>query len=898
MFDAKKYRKAVIGLERDKERMALLSDATREFQGEDGITAIARLNLAELFAVEPSMRGPELEKHLSSVEATLNPLVKKSRQPAQLLKRLLGLLRQSGEPVHTPEFWAGLAKARVRALREQLAEFARAVAQERPLKVVLAAQVAEQAAGAGLAGVTEQELVKALSDHGVRVTSDFEVPKIIVHPSVGKVTGFPEFRTIVDVLTRPERHGDIRVVDELAFGEPLCRPGQEAVREAKERLERQEARVDEKARQAAQNALSSLATDYASPEKLHALALATLARTTEELLQRGLPLPIVRDELVKRGVHKVDAARLVTKLSATTQVLNLNDVTERLASGALGEARRLLDALPVQEGEEPGERDRVTAQVEAAEKKKDDSVARYESAVRARDYVAAATALRDALAVDPQDEELRARLGRLPPLPPANVVTRTEGRSLTVSWTADGEESVRYTVVRTTGGVPANREDGDLLAGDLDRTLFRDENPPVGTRVRYSVFATRDGSLYSDPASAVCVVLPPPFDLAASAGETDVSLSWGTPPEAADVIVTRTAPDGGQHKHRPSTPGQLSATGLVTGTRYRFSVQAVYLLAGGGRQVSEAVEADATPRGAIRAVDDLHVESVDGGHRASWASIAGYPVELWVLPVAAQVGSGDRLSQAELASLRGSRLTLRPGGGADGRTVREFDTLENVSLLVPVTLDGDGGLAGTPRITGSAPSVRTPTAERLGDQLRLSWQWPRGDYLIEVGWTSGGHRASRRFSRTRYNEEGGARIPEADGISDVTLATVVRAGTREWVSSPVPVPVSGTAPVVRYSLAVKRSRLSGRGTARVTVESPAFGGAVRSLTVLKEAKFMPASSQDGTVVDRRLLDFTEQRSLTYELNLGRVTAPFWVRLFPEPDSAVRFEDPPTSQMRG
>lgn len=897
-FDAKQYRKTVlIPLEKDKERMAVLQQAIRDLQGAEGVAALARLDMAALFAVEPSMGGADLERHLSGIEVAFNSPSARNRRSAQLLKKLLELLRRSEVSVTGPAFWAKMAKARTQAMRVELDAFARAVAQEHPLKVVPADQVADLAAGTGLGGVAESDLVDALSAHGVRVTPDFEVPRVRVSSAVRGVTDFPEFRTVVDVVTRPEQPDGIRVIDGLSFGDPVRGLGPGDVAGAKELLQRQGARVEEGARQAAQNALAAL-SDCASPAELHTLILAALAETVENLLRRGVPRVTVHDELCKRGVHRIDAARLVTKMSASTKVLSLNDVTERLADGALSEARRMLDSLPEAEGAERDERARLVERVEAAERKKDRSVARYESAVKARDYGAAATALRDALAVDPRDEDLRALLQRLPPLPPGNLSLRVDGHALVAAWNADGEEAARYAVVRTVDGVPANPRDGHLLADDYAGTLFRDERPPVGARVRYSVFATRDGVLYSAPATDTRVVLPPPFDLGASAGTSQVSLSWGTPPEAVGVIITQTAPDGSQRTHGPMTPGQLSITGLTTGTRYRFSATAVYLMENGQRRESAAVSADATPRGAIRTVDDLRIESFPDGHRASWSTIADYSVELWALPVAARVEPGTRLSQSELSGMRGRRLTLRPGGGVAGRTVGEFDTLSEVDLLVPVTVDGDGGLLGTPRITGSAPDVRTPTVERLGGELRLSWQWPQGDHLIEVGWSAGGRRTTRRVSRTAYNDGGGVRIPEAEPVSDITLATVVRAGSREWVSAAVAVPVSEPAPTVRYTLQVKRSWLGGKGTATVTVESARYRGRLRVLTVLKESKFMPGDASDGTVVDRRDLDLTEERPLTFELSLGKVVTPFWVRIFAEPGSGVRLEDPPTNRMRG
>lgn len=891
-LDAAKYKNSVlVPLAKDKARLDVLQQVIRDVQGAGGVSAAARLNASELFAVDPGMGATELAAHLKSLEMTYNK--QKNLPSAGLLKKLLDLFGK--DKVGDPGFWAGLASSRGQALKGQLAEFAHAVAEEQPLDVVTPEQLSEIAAGMGLGGLPEADLAAALAEQGVEVRSDFEIPKVALPPAIRKVTEFPEFRTIVDVVLRPEQPTDMSVIEELTFGSPARRLEPADVAAAKQRLQQQEAQVEERARQAAQNALGAL-TELKAASEIHALTLAAIADATEDLLRRGLPRVAVRAELVKRGVRPIDASRLVAKLSASTQVLGLSDVTDRLTEGALGEARRLLDALPTLDGEDADERARVITSVETAENKKRQFVAQYEASLKSRDYVAAATALRDALSVDTQDDDLRGKLARLPPLPPASLSLRVDGRSLEVTWSADGDDAIRYAVVRTTAELPVNHKDGDVVATGIEATNFRDDKAPIGTLVRYSVFATRDGSSYSDPATATSVVLPTPYDFAASPGTTDVSLSWATPPEAAGVVVTETAPDGPRKEHRPATPGQLAVGGLRTGTKYRFSAKAVYLLAGGERRESAAVELDATPRGSIRSVDDLRVEAAPAGHAARWSSVVGYTIELWALPITAHVTPGTRITSAELTNLSGRRLTLRPGSGGSGETVREFDALPDVSLLVPITLDGDGGLVGTPQVAGSAPSVQKPTSERFGDEIRLSWEWPKGDYMVEVSWQVGSRRNTRRVSRTSYNNDGGVRLLSSEVSDAVTLATVVRAGSQEWVSAPISVPVSGIAPSVKYALSVKRSKFGGKGTVAVSVESPQFRGSVELLTVLKEAKFMPNASSDGTVVDRRMVDLSSGRN-SFSLDLGKVVAPFWVRVFPS-SSGVRVEDPPTSQMRG
>lgn len=891
-FDVANYKNSVlIPLAKDKARLEILQQVIRDAQGTSGIDAAARLNALELFAVEPSMSATELAAHLKSLEMVYNK--QKNLPSAGLLKKLLDLF--GPEKSQDPAFWAGLASSRGKALKGQLAEFANAVAEEHPLDVVTPVQVTELAAGMGLQEVPELDLIAALAMQGVQVYPEFQIP-VADLSQTRKVTDFPEFRTIIDVICRPEKHSEIAVIDEFSVGSPSRKILPKDVRGAQVLLQQQESRVEAKARQAAQNVLAALSL-LTTADELHALVLASFAETTESLVRRGVPKTQVRKELIQLGLRTLDASRLVAKFAGTTQVRGLGFVSELLANGALSEARRYFDSLPTIGAWDEDEHAKVKRSLEQAETKKQLLMSQYETAIKSRDFVAAATALSDALRIDTQDDDLRSKLDRLPPLPPANVSLRVNGRSLEAIWSADGDETVRYSVVRTTAEVPVNHKDGNIVASSLDSTRFRDDKVPIGILVRYSVFATRDGSSYSDPATATLVVLPSPADLAASAGATDVSLSWVTPPEAADVVVTETAPDGTWKEHRAVTPGQLVVKGLTTGMKYRFSAKAVYLLTGGQKRDSAAVELDITPRGSIRPVDDLRVDAVSAGYRARWTSVVGYTIELWALPITAHVTPKTRITSAELKNLSGRRLALRPGTGRDGETVREFDALSDVNRLIPVTLDGNGGLVGKSQVAGSAPSVLKPTSERFGEELRLSWEWPRGDYTVEVGWQNGNTRITRRVSRTSYNDNGGVRLPAAEVSGEVTLATIVQSGSQEWSSAPVSVPVSLVAPAIKYVLSIKRSIFGGKRTVTVTLESSHYDGIVGLQTVLKEAKFMPNNPSDGTVVDRRTVDLSSGRC-SFSLDLGKIVTPFWVRVFPESSSGVRIEDPPTNQMRG
>ncbi|MGV1004585.1 MAG: Hsp70 family protein [Candidatus Nanopelagicales bacterium] len=311
-FDAATYKNTVlVPLAKDKAQLEVLQQVIRDLQGSGGINAAARLNAGELFAVDPGMAGPQLVSHLKSLEMTYNK--QKNLPSAQLLKKLLDLFGK--DKTGDPAFWAGLAASRGQALKGQLDEFAKAVAVEQPLRVVTPEQAAEHAKGMGLPGMPDADLARALAKRGVEVHPDFEIPKVPLPTAIRRATEYREFRTIVDVVLRPEQPSDIAVIDELAVGNPARVIVPEDIVVAQQLLRQQEGRVELGARRAAQNALHALSR-LTSPSDLHALVLAAIADQAEDLVRRGLPRVSVRNELIRRGIRQTDAGRLVAKFAA------------------------------------------------------------------------------------------------------------------------------------------------------------------------------------------------------------------------------------------------------------------------------------------------------------------------------------------------------------------------------------------------------------------------------------------------------------------------------------------------------------------------------------------------------------------------------------------------------
>lgn len=899
-FDAKAYDAEILKpLVKDKAQLAEIQRAVREIQDSAGAKELAGLDLRRLLAI-PTDTG-DLTAHLESVKRHLNK--RNTMSAAQLLHKLIAVLESSGVGITTPAFWNQLTSAKTEALKAKVLEFAAAIAAEhQALKVITRENLEEKARTQGfLATVSIGELAAAVQGVGIAVRPDFELPRTAVPRAISELSKHTEYRSIIDVLLLAEsgRPTSIRVIDTLTYGAGSAISPAHVAAASKAA----ESGKDSDALQAAQKALTLIRADFLDPTSLHQLVLATFVANAQEMLARGELLASALARLSSdTGLDAIDAARLLSKLSGTASTRGLRDVTNLLAEGALADARRTFVAVADPQQFDAAEIERVEGLLTAAEQRKSTSVAAYEAAMKARDYGAAASALSQAVNVDKQDSRLQKLLENLPPAAPEHLVAKqiADGAVL-LSWSY-GNEDARFIVVRNTGRhAPANAADGAQLVRDHPGNVFADSNAPVGKWTYYSVFAEKRG-ITSLPASAKQIVLPAPADVSASTSLTEVTLMWRLATEAVGLQITRINPDGTKVPVNAPSGSRVTVSGLATGSRYRFVLEAIYILQDGSRVVSPSVSVDATPRGAMKAVTDLLVGDArlpDGrdGHRATWIEPGGFPVELWSFPVDVKLpNTGTEVVLDELDSIDGRRVggVL---GAVDGRTGLNFGKLRELRTVAAITVDGDRGLFGTTAVVGSAPNVRNARVDRHGDELVVSWEWPHGDYSAAVTWSQHGALESRRCTRAEYKGEGGFRIRHAAEINRISVATVAFGNGSEWMSQPVEIVLPAQLPIISYELDIPPLRFGRRKCVRAVVHPNGYKGQLSLTAVVRTGSIMPSCIDDGEAVKQLDLRLDDTTPVEAEFDIPRAKSPFWVRLFLNNHTA-KLQDPPTNQLKG
>lgn len=904
-FDGKTYKREVLEpLAKDAARMERLRNVVRALEGSKSELThmLGPLDLDTLFCVSPTTAEAQLPTHLKTVQRSLNKY--ENLQSSHLLLELLQRLRDQHD-ADKPGFWEAARKERKRGEASQLANYGRTIKEECPLGVILEKTAREAADSMGLKSSSDDALKKALAHEQVQVVGDFDVPE--VEPQILKVVGdtlqHPGLRTLADVLLFGEEQApsEVRILDEFTFGvrRTALRAGD--IKQAMLRSEKALGEGDKVP--AVQRCLTRLESECRSDDDLRDVALAAAAAKTDMLIAAGSPRKTIYERLVDDGIDPFDAARLVTKLVSSAsagraETLTLQMAEDALVSGRLSEARRIITEV-ARLGKDADSCNELQTRIGSAEAEKKKLVTKSDKARSAANYDEARGALREALMLDREDEELRTSLDRLPPGSPRSLQIRAAGADATLSWSADPDHSVRYTVVRAVGRVPAHQKDGDVLAKGLAQSSFTDKHPVVARDATYAVFATRDGDAFSAPVTESIRILPEPNGLTASPTVDSVDLSWSTPSKAAGVVIRMRSLDGIVKDFEVSSAGHLAARGLITGRKYHFAASAIYLV-GGKREESAPVELDATPRGRAKPVSHFEVRHLTGSiHRAEWNVIRGYDVQLWALPLGVSIEEGLHVTFARLKDDGGRLLpthSIRESGGkASGR----FDPGRMFARVIPVTVDGDGGLAGSSAVAGVLPAPTDVVADRLGDELRLSWTWPDAAQDILVAWKDGGLQRDRRISRARYRAQGGVRLVNADHLSDISLVATAPLGDEIVRSGATAVSLGGPAPPqVFYEIKLKKTVLGKSYTATIDARTENFSGRLPVTIVVKRGSIMPAEAGDAGHALPATLDLSGSASTTISVDLGKHSSPFWVRVFPDTPDVVRLQDPPTVQMRG
>ena len=240
------------------------------------------------------------------------------------------------------------------------------------------------------------------------------------------------------------------------------------------------------------------------------------------------------------------------------------------------------------------------------------------------------------------------------PPAPTNLAATAGNGQVALTWTASaGAKS--YDVYR---GTSAGGESGTPVATGITTASYTNSGLTNGTRYYFKVAAVNASgtSPSSNEASATpSVAAPPaPTNLAATAGNAQVSLTWTASGGATSYNVYRGTSAGGESGTAVATgitTTSYTNTGLTNGTKYYFKVAAVN--AGGTSPMSN--EASATPAASTSTSMDCGTTSPPAGWIADTG--AGGSTRSWTNAVNTALLTGTIPPQSVLQTGRIGNLT-------------------------------------------------------------------------------------------------------------------------------------------------------------------------------------------------------------------------------------------------
>lgn len=920
-FDSAKYKTEVVKPISSSKYAKVLADALAEMKRPD-VSRPSALDLAFLYQVTPSIPDAELSAWLNNVLKCWNNEFQKTKnaqakQAADRVRQLHELLVRKNPQFTTQTWWSASLAEKKMAAQAIIAKLSAALGHTSyaALGSITDDRLSAIAASDGsFAALDASDRISAAAKAGINVVKAAEIPDdsglgVNAYAQLKSALADAVQPSIVHAVFAKNPPPAFGLLDNSETGKPLRFkaagfPALDLVRVVAALGETDKSSAPDVT--ARGRALSSLKSAAEKGADLSTVALFHLADQAAQMCSSGV-LHLAYEHLVSIGLNKTDAARIVLSIDTATEA-RVKDTPESvralLADGALQDASDALTRL-----ESTAHPDAAAIRVEfTTQRAKVDELRRAAAAsTRRMDIPSARAALTEAIRLDRDNDELPRDLASLPPEPPASVsvgsfVDSASGETqVRVSWQPGlgSDADTRFKVVRKLGSAPGDVGDGDAV-GDARSGPIIDTKPPAVELVHYSVFATR-GKAYSMPTSASITVLPPVARLTLSATPTGIGGHWVNPARASEILVTQIDANGTRTRIPLSNPTSFLSEGLTQGAKYRFEVQVRYLSRSGSVVAAEPVVAEAIPRTEAKPVPTLTVKpavSADGtcGVVAQWSRQHAHEVQLWSFPQPPPWSYGTRVS-AE--ALRGKGSQVR-GHVADKTSVSTLtgDVPSGLLYYTVVTVAGDDRVIGQSSELGICAPVGNPRAERYGDEVVLSWDWPSADYSVRAVWSGPSTSGQDTISKTRYDQRGGMRIRVGAGHSEIRLTTFIEHAEGDWLSPMRSVSVTSASAIIRYSITWQKKMFGGAPGFDVTVTTDSSVSSGDLVVGYRADRVMPNSLKRVEEIERYPLRLAAGESVTYHVALPKMPKQYWVRCFLDGAEGIRIIDPPTDDLRG
>jgi hypothetical protein len=496
-----------------------------------------------------------------------------------------------------------------------------------------------------------------------------------------------------------------------------------------------------------------------------------------------------------------------------------------------------------------------------------------------------------ALAADlPDVEQMRQQW---PPAQPRTLTAVIDGARVLVRWSPSISTAgaLRYVVRRSTSGAAVP---GEIIA-ETAGTSVEDPIPPVNVPCSYSVVAIREGVASAAVRNGTPIWLRP--EVAGLRVEPDdglIAASWSVPAGASRVVARR-AEGRPPRDAQDGDPVALHGNGFID-RRVRYGVTYHYLVTVGylepdGREIMTAGQRftgmSVKPPQPVRPLTLEAAPDEPGSLVARFPPPTGGTVELREFDGIPPHSYGTRLPASSVPGRRRSGVPVAAGLKCEAPT--------GAVVLVAVTVNGERAVIGDHAVWVPMAKVPTVDAERRGDGLHLSWEWPPDVVEMEVRWRADEQAwHSMVVSHARYDAEGGVHLPRRGDRTEIEVAVVVRGLNQRRVGPPhrvlVVAPVAAPYTVRRRGLRRNKVVATVHVTRKVCIP--------RLLLLASMDDLLPLRATDGQVL-AELID-VETDPVTpavLRASLPRRAGPYFLRCFAPPGDIVELGDPPREQLR-
>ncbi len=872
-------------------------------------------DLLTRYAVDVTMDSAALRERTDSVVRLWNKAAMKAGPTGlvcqQLLREHEELKRSGSADLTNPRWWRAWERSRHQQLGSEIADLvAQLRASHGELGVITHNQL--RAAAAAHPTLGDAEIDQASTAAGLQIVEPVELP------TAAGMRGRLESLNTTLLAAGVDSIPRLLFPDLSTFGLlagfsvtplPTDRDAALSPQVARARGQDLDKAPDSPATRAKRAAVGILVSEANGGADLTALALFHLLQAVRDSHADGAQPRTLFTLLTRSGLRCADAGRIVVSLLAEPGGRRdpLAAVTDLLGQGKLIAAQQLAATV----GGPPGDtaREAVQRQREQVESLRrtaaEDLRAGRDEPARAR--------LREALRLACDLPGLPEEAARVPATPVVGVTAFADGGGVRIAWrpAPDHGDATTFRVVRGEGREPVDADDGHQIPVGSGHWTADDE-PPVGRRLHYAVFArtllpqtlssqASQAGRWSRPAGATAEVIPPVTAVVIEGGSNVVTGRWRVHPDVAAVEVRRTAGvtagvSGGEGEpvavERNRTFRDETA---VDGVQYHYTLVACYPPPAGGRALRSApVVVRGATRLEARPVAALTATQAAGAGlavRLSWRQRPGSDIVIRRSPQPCPWEYGQAVALVELAgygvelggtlTTKGESMTL-VAPAPPGRC-----------YYVPFTFGTHDAVRGQDAVVDLADPVRRVRAQRFGDDVRVTWRWPDETSAADVQWAGG----RRRITLQQYRDEGGCQLRGVPGRSRVEVAAVILGESGESRSTPTSAEVEERPPRLTYQLRRRGHRLAGGVTCVVTLSGAEPVSGVTLIIVAAAGPAMPLSPEGGVELLRQPVVIDPAAPVVLEAPVPRLRKPYWLRCFLAEPAPALLVDPPVSQLK-